>query len=187
MTYKRIKVLKEKDLRLLKGMANTGLVSEDTLKNYNISRRRINQHIKSRYVEKKRTIILSNLTNTYVLSDLGKRIIKRKYFLDCYKGNSVNPTHDYVLSEFYSLLKPDEQDSWLNENTLYKNFNKKVKKTTDGLFKSRRGLKIGIEIITNNYSDKDIEKKREFIEKYCDDHIILNADSYKSFKLDKEV
>ena len=186
MTYVPIKVIIEKDLRLLKGMANIGFVSEETLINYKISKKRINQHIATKHVEIKKTIINTNLTNTYILSNIGKEIIKRKYSIDCYKGNIVNPNHDYVLSEFYSLLKPEEQDSWLNENTLYKLFNNKVEKTTDGLFISRKGLKIGIEVITNNYSKKDIYKKREFIKNYCDDHIILHADNYKSYKFKKE-
>lgn len=42
MQCKSIQIVKEKDIRILKAMANTGFIAEDLLKEFNITRKRIN-------------------------------------------------------------------------------------------------------------------------------------------------
>jgi hypothetical protein len=61
-------------------------------------------------------------------------------------------------------------------------YNKKYETTTDGLFTSIDNKKIAVEIITNNYSKKDIEMKKAFIEKECDDYIMIHIDKDKSYR-----
>jgi hypothetical protein len=163
-------------------MANTGFIAEDLLKEFNITRKRINQHISTGYVRKKRVIIFSNLSNIYYLSDLGKSLVRNKIMMNIYKGNTESPHHDYALSKLYATLLPEEQDTWQSESSLYMEYNKKYETTTDGLFTSIDNKKIAVEIITNNYSKKDIEMKKAFIEKECDDYIMIHIDKDKSYR-----
>jgi len=182
MKCKPIEIVKEKDIRILKAMANTGFIAEDLLKEFNITNKRINQHISSGYVKKKRVIIFSNLSNIYCLSDLGKSLMKNKLMMNIYKGNTESPHHDYVLSKFYASILPEEQDTWQSENLLYQKYHKKFEKTTDGLFTSVDNKKIAVEIITNNYTQKDIEMKKAFIKEECDDYIMIHIDKNKSYR-----
>ena len=69
-------------------------------------------------------------------------------------------------------LEEKHQSSWLNESALKKMF--KSKYTSDGLFSLGDKL-IGVEIITNSYSQVAIDGKLEFINKYCDDKIVIHT------------
>ena len=44
-------------------------------------------------------------------------------------------------------------------------------------------MKIGVEVVTDSYSADEIEQKKEFIRKYCDDYIMVHTHKELEFEL----
>lgn len=172
---KGIKIETEKDIQLLKAIAKTGLITEDMLPVFGITIKRLYQHIHSEYIEKKGTyLIFGTMTNVYTLTEQSKRRMKSDYLIDLYKSDVSQLEHDFVLAKIYMYLSYAEKESWKTESGLLQMYSN-CEKTTDGLYISSGGKKIGVEVITDSYSKEEIEQKKDFIRKYCDDYIMLHT------------
>jgi hypothetical protein len=177
-----IKIETEKDVQLLKCVARTGLITENLLPFLKISRQRLYQHIESGNIEKKGAfLVFGSLTNVYVLSDFAKRRMKGDFLIDLYKSDTTQLEHDYVLTKIYLFLKLHEKESWKTENTLRQLYNSE--KTTDGLYKTADNKVIGVEVITDSYSKNEIEQKKDFIRKHCDDYIMIHTHKNNAYKI----
>ncbi len=170
-----IKIETEKDIQLLKTIAKTGLITEDLLPLLKITRQRLYQYIQSGYIKKRGTfLIYGSLTNVYTLTEQTKKRMKGDFLIDLYKSDTSQLEHDFVLTKVYLYLSYEEKESWETENSLLQIY-RDCEKTTDGLYISNRGKKIGVEVVTDSYSKEEIEKKKEFIRKYCDDYIMIHT------------
>jgi carboxypeptidase C (cathepsin A) len=168
-----IRIETEKDIQLLKAIARTGLITENLLPMLGITRQRLRQHIISGNIEKKGTYMLfGSLTNIYTLTEHAKRRMRSDFLINIYKSDATQLEHDYVLSKIYIYLRYDQKESWKTEGALQQMYG--INKTTDGLFISN-GCKIGVEVITDSYSKEEIEQKKNFIRKYCDDYIMVHT------------
>jgi carboxypeptidase C (cathepsin A) len=98
--------------------------------------------------------------------------MRSDFLINIYKSDATQLEHDYVLSKIYIYLRYDQKESWKTEGALQQMYG--INKTTDGLFISN-GCKIGVEVITDSYSKEEIEQKKNFIRKYCDDYIMVHT------------
>jgi hypothetical protein len=174
LNMKKIGIEMEKDIQLLKAMAKTGLMIEPMLPLLEISLTRIRQHRESGNIEKKGVYILyGSATNIYVLSAKAKKRMASEFLIDIYKSDTTQLEHDYVLLKIYLYLSTQEKESWLTESSLQGEY-PTATKTTDGMFIAN-GKKIGVEVITDSYSEEDIKNKKNFIRYHCDGYIMLHT------------
>ena len=172
---KGIRLETEKDIQLLKAIAKTGFITESMLPLFEITRQRLYQHITSDYIEKKGVfLIYGTMTNVYTLTEHSKRRMKGDFLIDLYKSDASQLEHDFVLSQIYMYLSYDEKESWKTETSLSQMY-RGSNKTTDGLYISNGGKKIGVEVVTDSYSKEEVEQKQDFIKNYCDDYIMVHT------------
>lgn len=179
---KEISVEMEKDVQLLKAIAKTGFITEKFLPLLNISESRLRQHIYSGSVIKKGTYLIYGVaTNIYTLSTKAKRRMQSEFLINLYKGDISQIEHDYVLLKIYLYLSVVEKESWITESKLQQQY-PSAKKTTDALF-MKDGKRIAVEVITDSYSNDDIEAKKDFIKYYCDDYIMVHTHRNMKYSL----
>lgn len=169
-----IKVETKKDMDLLKFLARTGIITDEVLKKIGVYNKRKIQHIKSRNIIKQVHMIYGRFRNVYFLTEETKKKIKNNFGINSYRTKRTQLEHDYVLMKLYLRLNNKEKDSWLTEHDLQLRYNSEV--TVDGLFFSS-GKKIGVEVITPSYSKEDIRLKNMFIQRHCDDCIVIHTHS----------
>ncbi|GLC31148.1 hypothetical protein [Clostridium omnivorum] len=176
---KELKIEKYKDILLLKSIGRTGLITLDLLPYLDITESRLNQHIFSGNIEKKGNYCLyGSITSIYGLTEKSKKRLKNEYSFYIYKSDLTQLEHDYALTKIYMYLRFSEKESWITETELHNKYPNEPK-VLDGMYINKIG-KIGVEVTTNNYSKEDIELKKNFIKKYCDDYIMIHA--YKNIK-----
>lgn len=163
-----------KDIMLLKAIARTGLITDNLLHCFGITERRIYANIKNNNILKKGPYMLfGNLTYIYILSDSAKNALYSNYRINIYKTDLTQIEHDYVLSRIYASMPPLVQESWITEGNL-KSLYPNSDSTTDAMV-NVNGLRVGIEVITDSYSTEQINAKKAFISKYCDDFIMVHT------------
>lgn len=183
INMKKIGIEMEKDVQLLKAMARTGIMVEKFLPMLGLSQTRLRQHIASGNIEKKGIyLIYGAATNVYLLSSKAKRRMQGDFLINLYKSDISQLEHDYVLLKTYLYLSVKEKESWITESRLQIDYPQSVK-TTDAMFISNNGKRIGVEIVTNNYTLEDIEAKKKFIRYHCDDFIMLHTHQPIEYKL----
>ena len=158
-------------------IANCGIMTKNIARSYyNIHHKTINNLIEDNTLEIKGNLILFGKVSTiYVLSEKPKNII-RKYGKSPYKTNTSQLEHDYLLWKSYCSLPHTVQNTWMNETELKELYCSCA--TTDGMF-CINNKKIGIEVLTTNYTSEMIEKKLEFGSKSCDKLITMNTSDVK--------
>lgn len=171
---KKIGIEMEKDIQLLKAIAKSGLMIEQMLPLLGISLTRLRQHVESGNIEKKGVYLLyGSATNIYVLSAKSKKRMASDFLINIYKSDTTQLEHDYVLLKTYLYLSTEEKESWLTESRLQIDYPTAIK-TSDAMFIAK-GKKIGVEVITDSYSEEDINNKKNFIRCHCDGYIMLHT------------
>ncbi|WP_315069214.1 hypothetical protein [uncultured Clostridium sp.] len=162
---------------LLSAIANCGIMTKNIAKShYKIYHKTLNSLLKNDFLVIKGNLILfGKATTIFTLSESSKNIF-RKLGKSPYRTNSSQLEHDYLLLRSYSVLPIATQSSWLNETELKELYNSDA--TTDGLFYFKN-KKIGIEVITPNYTHEMIKKKIEFGQTYCDELITMDTSQIK--------
>lgn len=125
---------------------------------------------------KKGVVLCGKVVNIYILSQRGKEMLL-KNGRNLYKSDITQLEHDYVILNFYSKLPTEYQFSWRNETELKSRYNSS---TTDGIFISD-GKIVAVEVLTPSYTAEFIKEKMNFIDKYCDDSIILKTSDLSKF------
>lgn len=158
-------------------IANCGIMTQNIArKSYNVYHKTLNDMVKNDILNIKGNLILYGKVSTiYVLSEKTKSMV-RKYSKSPYKTNTSQLEHDYLLLKFYSSLPIQIQSTWINETELKDLYNGSA--TTDGMF-FINNKKIGIEVLTSNYTNKMIEEKLEFGSNKCDKLITMNTSDIK--------
>lgn len=177
---KNFKLETETDIQLLKAIAKTGFITECFLEYVGISAKRFKEHIKSGCIENKGTyLIYGNLRNVYFLSAKSKRKVRSDFAINPYKSDFSQLEHDYCLAKVYHYLSFQEKQSWITETELRVKY--RHDKTTDAMYISKEGKKVGVEIVTDRYSKDEIENKMNFIRSFCDDYIMFHTHKKKEY------
>lgn len=172
-----------KDIELLKAIARAGIMTEDFLPYFGISVNRLKQHVISENIIKRGSFLLyGRSTNIYVLSNKSKRRLASEFMINTYKSDVSQLEHDYCLLKTYTFLTADNRNTWITESKLKVDY-PYAYKTCDGLFLTASKKRIGVEVITDSYSKRDVESKKEFIRKYCDGYIMLHTHKKVEYKL----
>jgi hypothetical protein len=158
---KGIKKITNKDKALLLQTARTGLTTLIHAKehlNYNI--RRLDKLVYSGYLIKSvASSSKGGIMTIYRLDRKGKNYIKNF----CPRVNNLyhfaSLSHDYKLTDIYYNLKEEERETWKTESDYSINGFKKG--TPDATIQNGDRI-IAIEVITSNYTAKDIELKETF-------------------------
>lgn len=167
--------LMEKDIHLFKSIARTGFVTEQMLPFIKITRQRLYDHLLNGNIKKKGNfLIFDSLTNVYVLTEKTKKQMQNDFLIDLYKSDITRLEHDFVLSKIYMFLHYMERESWKTESSLLKLYSGS-EKPTDGMYISKAGMKIGVEVITDRYTQREIRQKKIFIKHFCDDYIMIHT------------
>lgn len=158
-------------------MANCGIMTKHIAKNfYNIHHKTLNYLLKNNVILLKGNLLLfGKISSIYILSEQSKNKI-RVYGKFLYKTNTSQLEHDYLLLKFYSTLPIQIRNTWLNETELKEIFGNGS--TTDGMFFMNNN-KIGLEVLTPNYTNYMIKEKLEFADKNCDKIIKMNTADIK--------
>ncbi|UYZ38961.1 hypothetical protein OD350_29170 (plasmid) [Clostridium beijerinckii] len=154
-------------------LANCGIMTNNIARKfYKMHHKTLNQMLQNDILINKGNLLLYGKVSTiYVLSEKTKNLI-RKYGKAPYKTNTSQLEHDYLLLKSYSSLPIKVQLTWINETELKELYSNTA--TTDGVF-ILDNKKIGIEVLTSNYTNEMIEKKFKFAAKECDKLITMNT------------
>ena len=177
-TYKRESVTmifyskKEKDFLLL--LARTGYYCSSYRKHFNIHNNTLINLFENELIEKKNPVIIyGKMMSRYVLTNKGKKVVRNHFATKPYSGKSDQLEHDFVLGKIYLMIEEIERSTWLTETDLSAMYpNEPV---VDGVYTSVRNQKVGVEILTDNYSNSMIEERKSFIDKYCDKKIVIHT------------
>ncbi|MBO8160627.1 MAG: hypothetical protein H0Z24_03240 [Thermosipho sp. (in: Bacteria)] len=159
------------DIAFLKAIARTGIATYEMARKF-ISEKRIYKLLKHGYITKEAYFIYGRYIDIYTLTDRIKERMRQEFLINPYKANKNQLEHDYYLAKVYVSLKPEERETWLTETALQEKYH--GLKTTDAMFTSN-GKKVAVEIVTDYYSDTDIEVKKDFIKNFCDDYIMFHT------------
>ncbi len=182
IVIRNIKVDTEKDIQLLKAIAKVGFVTEDFLKNIGSNKQGLKDNIKQGYIMKKGTyMVYGGLKNIYNLTSKGKYKVKSDFLINPYKSDISQLEHDYCLAKVYQFLSYEEKQSWITETGLRVRYGHAV--TTDAMYITREGKKIGVEIVTDSYSKNEIESKMDFIRNVCDDYLMFHTHKDKEYAI----
>lgn len=166
----------EKDILLLKSIAKTGLITDDLLYLLGITKNRLQQHIISNNIKNVgHFLIYGTMKKVYILSSYCKRRMMSEFLITPYKTDFTQLEHDYVLTKIYLFLKAKEKESWIPESMLIERYPSSPK-TSDAVYTSLKTNRvIGVEVITKSYTKYEIREKCDFINKYCDDKLIIHT------------
>ncbi|HBJ1652548.1 hypothetical protein FDA33_10325 [Clostridium botulinum] len=167
-----------KHKEFLFSMANCGIMTKDIAKDsYNIHHKTLNELIADNIITKKGNLLLyGKISTIYVLSENTKNIIRKKAKYP-YKTNISQLEHDYLLLKFYSKLPFHIQSTWINETELKEICGTST--TIDAMF-ILNNKKIGLEVLTSNYTKTMKKNKLEFGNIYCDKLITMNTSDIKA-------
>lgn len=193
MAKPKIKNLYNRDRLALTSISKCGHVREYELKNF-IADKRINNYVKDNLVTRE----VFNKNNgeqlvAYKLTKEGKKLLEREWGVkNHYNAQSIN--HDLGISNKYFSLTEEQRETWRTETELrqeleeklqemkisnyarYEEINKmleeKLISTPDCSYEIETGIEEIFEVITNSYSELDIQCKLNFIE-------IMNIKSYE--------
>lgn len=165
----------EKEEWLLKFIGRTGFYILDYEDKLGISNFILYSCIRKELICKGNSIfIYTKLSTPYILTNKGADLIKHRYLINPYGFRTNQLEHDFVLANIYLSLTSKERDSWVTETTLAINY--PDDKATDGFYISESGERVGVEVLTRNYSEEAIGHKQVFISTKCDKAIIIDAD-----------
>ena len=162
---------------LIYALANCGIMTKNIARDlFKIHHKTLNNLVNNNTLIVKGNLVLyGKATTIYVLTEETKNSI-RKLGKSPYKTNTSQLEHDYLLLRAYSTLPASIQNTWLNETELKEMYPNSA--TTDGLF-IVHNKKIGIEVITPNYTPEIVNRKLNFGEIYCDKLITLNTNDIR--------
>ena len=170
-------LISEKEANLLKQIARTGVFVNVFLKDLKISNKMVYKCLEKKLIEKgANKLIYGELLSTYYLSETGKEIIKKRYLINPYRSKPNQIEHDFLLGKIYLSLSDEEKETWITETELMLIHPTIV--VTDGVYICNDNKKVGVEVITESYSKKDIEYKERFINKHCDKKLILKTKDF---------
>lgn len=174
----------KRDGESMKAIAHTGVLSKGNARQYfNLSERRIKILVKENYLTERTSYTKDGVQTYYTLGTKGRNYIDNNTKIDyVYKSNEKQLNHDLKLSQVYCQLNSDERQYWLNENQINHHWNDIAGKekmcnisSLDGLINSPNGV-VGVEIVTNNYGDTDLEQKEQAANELgCERLMIVNA------------
>lgn len=193
MAKSKIKNFYNRDRLALISISKCGHVRKSELKNF-IADKRINNYVKDNLVTRE----VFNKNNgeqlvAYKLTKQGKQLIEREWGVkNHYNAQSIN--HDLGISNKYFSLTEEQRETWKTETELgqgleerlqeikisdyerYEEINKmleeKLISTPDCSYEIETGFEEIFEVITNSYSEVQIQSKLNFIE-------IMNIKSYE--------
>lgn len=163
---------KEKDFLLL--LARTGYYCNSYIKHFNIQNNTLTNLLEKELIEKKNPVIIfGKMMSRYVLTSNGKKVVKNHFLTKPYSGKSDQLEHDFILGKIYLMTGEIERNTWLTETdlgTMYPN-----EPVIDGVYTNSRNEKVGVEVLTDSYSNSMIEERKSFIDKYCDKKIVIHT------------
>lgn len=118
-------------------------------------------------------LVFGTLLRAYSLTDKGKYLIKGFYGINPYISKIRQLEHDYLLGKIYLSLSGKEQETWKTELYLMNKY--PGESVVDGIYIDENNNIVGVEVITEYYSDNEIDNKITFIKKYCDKDIIIRT------------
>lgn len=167
-------IVSEKQGQLLKLIGRTGFYVDKDEPSFKISKYTLNSCINKGLIMKAPNhLIFTKILKTYRLTEVGKEFIKFKFLIHPYRTKLNHIEHDYLLNKVYLSLSNKEKDTWMTETELGVRYvNTSV---IDGMYTNLNNEKVGVEIITSNYSEEDIRLKTQFLERFCDKRILIDT------------
>ncbi|MGL4991300.1 MAG: hypothetical protein ACRC57_09120 [Sarcina sp.] len=185
MAKAKIKNFYNRDRLALSSISKCGHIRESELKNF-IADKRISNYVKDNLVIKE----VFNKNNgeqlvAYKLTKEGKQLLEREWGVkNHYNAQSIN--HDLGISNKYFSLTEDQRETWKTETELRQEFEEKLQEikisdyeryeeinkmleeklisTPDCSYEIEAGVEEIFEVITNSYSEIQIQSKINFIE-----------------------
>lgn len=153
-------------------VAKTGFCFEIYLNKLNIDKAVLLSCVKKGLIKKDKPVfIFTNLMNPYLLTQNGKEFASNKLSVRPYRTHLSRAEHDYVLGNVYIGLSKSEQISWESETSLGVKYPSQA--VVDGRFTSNDNKLVGVEVITEAYSENEIDNKLSFLKLHCDKKIVL--------------
>lgn len=166
-------ILSKQEIEIIKFIARVGFYEDSYRKDLKISERTVTNCVSKNIIESdKKNLLFTKQSNIYRLSDKGKMIAKKLFFIDPYKSKSSQLEHDYVLGKVYLNLSEEERETWRTETTLMLLHPSKA--VVDAIYQDLDGNIVGVEIITDGYSKAKIDDKKNFINLFCDKELIVD-------------
>ena len=158
----------KKDGDMMKAIARTGVISKANAVHFlgqNDKRLRLLE--KNGYLRVENVFTKSGGQTIYKLGSTGRTYISEQTNISqLYRSNNTQLMHDLQLNNAYFQISETARDSWLNESQVKSIFGNLIKEA--GIEKGGidavvyvDGQPIGIEVITNNYSQIEIDQKIE--------------------------
>lgn len=173
----KIKAVKNTEKAALQCLWKTGVATKGQLEEYfDLHSRRLSNFKSSKFISIDGEVVTLNKEGIkYCEKELG---LKYRY-----TPNVSHISHDLMLTNFYLRLDPKTQDSWKTENEIRETFKHKgmfllfkqeiidkygdFKATPDAaIIDPRTGEYVGVDYITRNYSESDIEQKMAFCNQF---------------------
>lgn len=161
----KVKVMTNRDIALLKQLANTGLCSVEQAKTYcSLNRDRLVKLEKSGLIKIEKTAPVGGTLQEVVRLDTKGRKYNEnnlgtRYF---YKSNLNQATHDFKLTEaYYTVMKENPTAIWKNETQVsYENKELLIdgKDCVDAIVEVNGGC-FAIEVIGHKYTQQTIDNK----------------------------
>lgn len=161
------------EIKLLLFIARTGFYTDSFKNNLRISNVSVMKLMKKGLIVRNNPILLfGKFSYIYTLTDNGIDYVKNIFFVNPYKGRKHQIEHDYILGKIYSLIDDKEKNTWVTETELMLKHPNEI--VIDGLYTDNNGNKVGVEVLTSNYSKDVIKAKKLFIKNHCDKDIIID-------------
>lgn len=179
-----VRTIKGKEEECMRGLWRTGVMTREQLeKHFEIKGQRLTNLENSKY--------LTVNEEKVQLGEKGEQLMKSQGLEFQYVSSFKTFQHDYRLSQVYLDLDKDIRETWVTEKELHHiaeqspkwsefkarmedmHSKDRCQATPDAAIQDREGKWIGIDIVTNNYKDEDIEQKEAFCNEFLDDSYIL--------------
>lgn len=172
----------KRDGESMKAIAQTGVITKKNIHKYfNLNQNRIELLKRNNFIVEHTVYIKGNVQSYYTLGQKGYTFIKNETDIEyIYKSNSHQISHDLKLNQIYCQCSELERSCWVNETELIHKWSQFVPKkervaSLDAIV-SIDGTVIGIEVITNNYGEQELQEKQEAAEAIgCERIMIVNA------------
>lgn len=162
---------------MLKFLGKIGFFIIDFKEKLGFSEKIIYSLVKKDLIYKEKGVfIYTKLYIPYCLTDKGKTLVKSRYLINPYKFRKPQAEHDFVLANIYLSLKPEDRERWITETSLAIKY--PGENVLDGIYVNKSNQIVGVEVVTSNYSKEAIEAKQVFIDKYCDESIVIDANKF---------
>ncbi|MCK9470659.1 MAG: hypothetical protein M0Q88_02770 [Bacilli bacterium] len=166
--------ISNKEEELLRLIANVGCFIKPYENKLLISRHIVNGLVKSGLVVDQFSCLLyTKIFKVFTLTNSGKEFVKNKYLISPYMTKLRNVEHDYILGNIYLNLSKEERLTWTTEMALHNKYPNST--VIDGLYINSKSETVGIEVITENYSEEEIKGKEFFLSKHCDKKIVIHS------------